>query len=140
MHGLGTWVIAEVMRLATSNFGYVNAGAGMSLRVMTDYSAEQRAIGVLAVLVLAQVLHALTFAAHHASCIAVVVWTIGAASPRAPSFSLCIHSISPVAASSATTARPATGLRRARQRVVLAWQTCRRRGQAQPSAPRVMPT
>ena len=29
----------------------------------------------------------------------------GAASPRLPSFSLCIHSISPVAASSATTAR-----------------------------------
>jgi len=29
----------------------------------------------------------------------------GAAAPHAPSFSLCIHSISPVAASSATTAR-----------------------------------
>lgn len=43
---IGTWVVAEVVRLATSIFGYVNAGAGMSLRVMGDYSAEQRAIGV----------------------------------------------------------------------------------------------
>jgi branched-chain amino acid transport system permease protein len=43
---IGTWVIAEVMRLATSVFGYVNAGAGMSLRVMTGYSADQRALGV----------------------------------------------------------------------------------------------
>ncbi|TNC47603.1 branched-chain amino acid ABC transporter permease [Rubellimicrobium rubrum] len=43
---IGTWVVAEVMRLATSNFAYVNAGAGMSLRVMSTYSADQRAIGV----------------------------------------------------------------------------------------------
>ena len=43
---IGTWVVAEVMRLATSVFGYVNAGAGMSLRVMTGYSAYERAIGV----------------------------------------------------------------------------------------------
>ena len=43
---IGTWVIAEVMRLATSVFGYVNAGAGMSLRVMTSYTADQRALGV----------------------------------------------------------------------------------------------
>lgn len=43
---IGTWVIAEVMRLATSVFTYVNAGAGMSLRVMTSYSADERAIGV----------------------------------------------------------------------------------------------
>lgn len=43
---IGTWVVAEVMRLATSVFTYVNAGAGMSLRVMTDYTAQQRAIGV----------------------------------------------------------------------------------------------
>ena len=27
---IGTWVVAEVLRLATSVFGYVNAGAGMS--------------------------------------------------------------------------------------------------------------
>lgn len=43
---IGTWVIAEVMRLATSVFGYVNAGAGMSLRVMTGYSPFERAVGV----------------------------------------------------------------------------------------------
>ncbi len=43
---IGTWVLAEVMRLATSVFGYVNAGAGLSLRVMTEYSAHERAIGV----------------------------------------------------------------------------------------------
>jgi branched-chain amino acid transport system permease protein len=43
---IGTWVVAEVMRLATSTFGYVNAGAGMSLRVMTSYSANERAVGV----------------------------------------------------------------------------------------------
>lgn len=43
---IGTWVIAEVMRLATSVFGYVNAGAGMSLRVMTTYSPTERALGV----------------------------------------------------------------------------------------------
>lgn len=45
---IGTWVVAEVMRLATSVFGYVNAGAGMSLRVMTSYSPSERAIGVSA--------------------------------------------------------------------------------------------
>jgi branched-chain amino acid transport system permease protein len=43
---IGTWVLAEVMRLATSNFDYVKAGAGMSLRVMTNYSADQRAVGM----------------------------------------------------------------------------------------------
>lgn len=43
---IGTWVLAEVFRLATSVFPYVNSGAGMSLRVMTDYSAYERAIGV----------------------------------------------------------------------------------------------
>jgi branched-chain amino acid transport system permease protein len=43
---IGTWVVAEVMRLATSTFTYVNAGAGMSLRVMTSYSADERAVGV----------------------------------------------------------------------------------------------
>jgi branched-chain amino acid transport system permease protein len=43
---IGTWVLAEVMRLATSVFGYVNAGAGLSLRVMQEYSAYERAIGV----------------------------------------------------------------------------------------------
>jgi branched-chain amino acid transport system permease protein len=43
---IGTWVVAEVMRLATSVFPYVNAGAGMSLRVMTDYTPYERAVGV----------------------------------------------------------------------------------------------
>lgn len=43
---IGTWVVAEVMRLLTSNFEFVRAGAGMSLRVMTQYSAHERAIGV----------------------------------------------------------------------------------------------
>lgn len=43
---IGTWVVAEVIRLATSVFGYVNAGAGMSLRVMTGYTAFERAVGV----------------------------------------------------------------------------------------------
>ena len=43
---IGTWVVAEVMRLLTSNFYYVNAGAGMSLRVMQDYDAHTRNIGV----------------------------------------------------------------------------------------------
>jgi len=35
-----------VVRLATSIFPYVNAGSGMSLRVMGDYSAGERAVGV----------------------------------------------------------------------------------------------
>lgn len=43
---IGTWVVAEVIRLLTTNVGYVNAGAGMSLRVMTQYSAHERAIGI----------------------------------------------------------------------------------------------
>ena len=43
---IGTWVVAEVVRLITTNVGYVNAGAGMSLRVMTQYSAQERAIGI----------------------------------------------------------------------------------------------
>lgn len=43
---IGTWVVAEVMRLAMSTWGYVNAGAGMSLRVMTQFTAHERAIGV----------------------------------------------------------------------------------------------
>lgn len=43
---IGTWVVAEVVRLVTSNVGYVNGGAGMSLRVMTEFSPHERAIGV----------------------------------------------------------------------------------------------
>ncbi len=43
---IGTWVVAEVVRLITTNVGYVNGGSGMSLRVMTEYSAHERAIGI----------------------------------------------------------------------------------------------
>jgi branched-chain amino acid transport system permease protein len=43
---IGTWVVAEVFRLATSIFSYVNSGAGMSLRVMTQYTAMERSIGI----------------------------------------------------------------------------------------------
>ena len=43
---IGTWVVAEAFRLATSIFSYVKSGMGMSLRVMTDYSASERAVGV----------------------------------------------------------------------------------------------
>ena len=39
---IGTWVVAEVFRLVCSNLPIVNAGAGMSLRVMKDYSAFER--------------------------------------------------------------------------------------------------
>jgi branched-chain amino acid transport system permease protein len=42
---IGTWVVAEVLRLVFTNLSVVNAGAGMSLRVMTQYSAHERAIG-----------------------------------------------------------------------------------------------
>ena len=43
---IGTWVVSEVLRLATTAFPYVNGGAGMSLRVMTGYRAADRALGV----------------------------------------------------------------------------------------------
>jgi branched-chain amino acid transport system permease protein len=43
---IGTWVVAEAMRLIMTNVPMVNGGAGMSLRVMSDYSADERAIGV----------------------------------------------------------------------------------------------
>lgn len=39
---IGTWVVAEVFRLVASNLTWVNAGAGMSLQVMGDYSNDQR--------------------------------------------------------------------------------------------------
>lgn len=44
---IGTWVIAEAFRLFTSNFGYVNAGAGLTLRVMAQYSLHQREIAIM---------------------------------------------------------------------------------------------
>jgi branched-chain amino acid transport system permease protein len=43
---IGTWVVAEAFRLATSIFSYVKSGMGMSLRVMTDYSSSERSIAV----------------------------------------------------------------------------------------------
>ncbi|MCB1355396.1 MAG: branched-chain amino acid ABC transporter permease [Maritimibacter sp.] len=41
---IGTWVMAEAMRLVATNMPLVNGGAGMSLRVMTQFSADQRAV------------------------------------------------------------------------------------------------
>ncbi len=43
---IGTWVVAEVFRLVASNLSFVNAGAGMSLNVMRDYSAMERNIAM----------------------------------------------------------------------------------------------
>jgi branched-chain amino acid transport system permease protein len=43
---IGTWVVAEVFRLVASNLTFVNAGAGMSLNVMRDYSAMERNIAM----------------------------------------------------------------------------------------------
>lgn len=51
---IGTWVVAEAMRLVATNLPIVNGGAGMSLRVMTQFSAHERAIAgsILAALLL----------------------------------------------------------------------------------------
>lgn len=43
---IGTWVVAEVFRLTASNLPLVNAGAGMSLRVMKDYSSFERNVAM----------------------------------------------------------------------------------------------
>ncbi|MGJ4970023.1 branched-chain amino acid ABC transporter permease [Bradyrhizobium sp. HKCCYLRH1073] len=43
---IGTWVFAEALRLLTANISYVNGGSGMSLRVMAQYTADQRALGL----------------------------------------------------------------------------------------------
>ena len=43
---IGTWVVAEVFRLLASNLGFVNAGAGMSLSVMKNYTAFERNIAM----------------------------------------------------------------------------------------------
>lgn len=43
---IGTWVVAEVFRLVATNLSWVNAGAGMSLTVMKDYSAFERNIAM----------------------------------------------------------------------------------------------
>ncbi len=44
---IGTWVFAETLRLLTANMSYVNGGSGMSLRVMAQYTPDQRALGLL---------------------------------------------------------------------------------------------
>lgn len=44
---IGAWVIAEVFRLITSNMDYVNAGGGLTLRVMSKYSVHEREIGII---------------------------------------------------------------------------------------------
>jgi branched-chain amino acid transport system permease protein len=44
---IGTWVIAEAVRLLTTNLDYVNNGAGLTLRVMSRYSAHEREIGMI---------------------------------------------------------------------------------------------
>ena len=41
---IGTSVVAEVFRLVTSNLQFVNAGGGLCLRVMGDYSSHQREV------------------------------------------------------------------------------------------------
>lgn len=43
---IGTWVLAEVFRLVASNLPLVNSGAGMSLRVMKDYSSFERNVAM----------------------------------------------------------------------------------------------
>ncbi|MGE3307188.1 MAG: branched-chain amino acid ABC transporter permease [Rhizobiaceae bacterium] len=43
---IGSWVIAEALRLGASVFTYIGAGNGMSLRVMQNYSADERAVGI----------------------------------------------------------------------------------------------
>lgn len=43
---IGTWVVAEVFRLVASNLPLVNSGAGMSLRVMSQYSAFERNVAM----------------------------------------------------------------------------------------------
>lgn len=44
---IGTWVLAEAFRLLTSNIDYVNAGSGLTLRVMTNYSLHEREVGIM---------------------------------------------------------------------------------------------
>ena len=55
---IGTWVVAEAVRLLTTNLDYVNNGAGLTLRVMSRYSAHEREVGMMflcAILLLATV-------------------------------------------------------------------------------------
>jgi branched-chain amino acid transport system permease protein len=41
---IGTWVVAEAVRLTTTNIDYVNAGSGLTLRAMTNYSQHGREV------------------------------------------------------------------------------------------------
>ena len=43
---IGTWVLAEVLRLITTNTPYLNGDAGMSLSVMARYNQDQRQIAL----------------------------------------------------------------------------------------------
>ncbi|WP_186393349.1 MULTISPECIES: branched-chain amino acid ABC transporter permease [unclassified Pannonibacter] len=44
---IGTWVVAEAVMLIVLNIDYVNAGSGMTLRVMSQYSLHERQVGIL---------------------------------------------------------------------------------------------
>ena len=44
---IGTWVVAEAVKLVVLNIDYVNAGSGMTLRVMSQYSLHQRQVGLM---------------------------------------------------------------------------------------------
>ena len=44
---IGTWVVAEAVKLIVLNIDYVNAGSGMTLRVMSQYSLHQRQVGLM---------------------------------------------------------------------------------------------
>lgn len=44
---IGTWVVAEAVKLIISNIEYVNAGSGMTLRVMSQYSLHEREVGII---------------------------------------------------------------------------------------------
>jgi branched-chain amino acid transport system permease protein len=43
---IGTWVLAETFRLVTANLDVVNAGSGMTLRAMGQFSAHEREVGL----------------------------------------------------------------------------------------------
>jgi branched-chain amino acid transport system permease protein len=44
---IGTWVVSEALRLFTSTFDYVGSGSGMTLRAMSQFTVEQRALGTM---------------------------------------------------------------------------------------------
>ena len=44
---IGTWVVAEAVKLIVLNIDYINAGSGMTLRVMSQYSLHQREVGLM---------------------------------------------------------------------------------------------